>query len=386
MSKIILITGGAGFIGSHLADQLLAQGHHVRVLDNLSPQVHGGQHERPGYLSSSVELIRGDVRDADAVRRALHQVDGVYHLAASVGVGQSMYQVADYTSVNNYGTAVLLQALVERPVERLIVASSMSVYGEGMYVDTFGRQVPGRRRPRRQVEQGEWELRDEEGRELTPVPTDERKAPDLCSVYALSKYDQERLCLMIGEAYGLPTTAMRFFNAYGPRQALSNPYTGVLAIFASRLLNAHAPLVFEDGHQRRDFVSVHDVARACRLAYDEPAAHGEVLNVGSGEAYGIGDIARQVSRAMDLDIEPEITGKYRVGDIRHCFADIGRARALIGFAPQVSLQQGLQELVDWLPTAAAVDQADAAIGELERHGLALYAPSVDKFRSRSRYA
>lgn len=371
MAKSILITGGAGFIGSWLADQLLQEGHAVRVLDVLAPQVHGADGVRPDYLSPDVELVRGDVRDPDDVRRALAGIDGVYHLAAAVGVGQSMYEIAGYTSINNLGTAVLLEALAEKPVERLVVASSMSIYGEGGYEDVEGRPAPAVRRRREQLARGEWEPRDDSGRPLTPVPTPESKAPDLSSVYALSKYDQERLCLMVGEAYGIPTTAMRFFNVYGPRQALSNPYTGVLAIFAARLLNGNAPLVFEDGRQRRDFVSVHDVARACRLAYDRPAAAGKVFNVGSGNAHTIVDIALRLAAALGSPIEPELTGKYRVGDIRHCMADIGLARRELDYEPRVSLAEGLDELVAWMPGALAVDRVVEASAELQRRGLTL---------------
>ncbi|HET6569208.1 MAG TPA: NAD-dependent epimerase/dehydratase family protein, partial [Rhodothermales bacterium] len=228
--KRILITGGAGFIGSHLADELLASGYEVRALDNLAPQVHGEGGNRPDYLSPDVELLVGDVRDPDAVRRALEGVSAVYHLAAAVGVGQSMYEIAHYTSINNLGTAVLLEALIEQPVERLVVASSMSIYGEGLCRARDGRLRPGRERPLEQLKAGQWELRDEDGGVLDPMPTPERKQPDLASIYALSKYDQERMCLTIGRAYGIPTVALRFFNVFGTRQALSNPYTGVLAI------------------------------------------------------------------------------------------------------------------------------------------------------------
>jgi dTDP-L-rhamnose 4-epimerase len=262
----ILITGGAGFIGSHLADDLIRRGHQVRALDILTPQVHGADAVRPDYLHPAVELVQGDVRDARTMRRALEGIDVVYHFAAAVGVGQSMYEVDHYTSTNNLGTAVLLQELVHRPVQRLIVASSMSVYGEGVYQRADGQIVDGVERSIEQLRAGRWEPCDERGQPLTPLPTPESKPPRLSSVYALSKYDQERLCLIIGRAYDIPTVALRFFNVFGPRQALSNPYTGVLAIFASRLLNDGPPLIFEEGGQRRDFVSVYDIVEACRLA------------------------------------------------------------------------------------------------------------------------
>src|SRR3954466_4313646 len=305
MSNHVLITGGAGFIGSHLADALLARGHKVRALDNLSPQVHGENSGRPMYLHEELELVRGDVRDPDAVRRALKGIDVVYHLAAAVGVGQSMYEIAQYTSVNNLGTAVLLEALAADPVSRLIVASSMSLYGEGLYLCPDGSICTGEERKLEQLRAGEWEVRNAAGEGLTPVPTPESKLPSLASVYALSKFDQERMCLMIGRAYGIPTTALRFFNVFGTRQALSNPYTGVLAIFASRLLNDKRPTVYEDGLQRRDFVSVLDVAEAFCLTMERADAGGMVLNVGSGRAYTIREIAERVAAATGReDLRP----------------------------------------------------------------------------------
>jgi dTDP-L-rhamnose 4-epimerase len=308
------------------------------------------------------------------VDRALDGVDAVYHFAAAVGVGQSMYEIAEYTSVNNMGTAVLLEAMVERakrqPFARLVVASSMSLYGEGLYRAPDGTLVADAERPRAQLVAGDWETRDRQGRVLEPLPTPETKAPSLASVYALSKYDQERLCLMVGRAYGIPAVAMRFFNVFGTRQALSNPYTGVLAIFAARLLNDRPPLVFEDGLQQRDFVHVTDVARACHAALDAPGAVGEVFNVGSGQRYTVRELAERTAAAVGKPyIQPEVTGKYRVGDIRHCVADITRAREVLGYAPEVSFDTGLAELAGWLETQTAADRVEAASAELAARGL-----------------
>jgi dTDP-L-rhamnose 4-epimerase len=369
MSKRILITGGAGFIGSHLADALLSRGYRVRTFDSLVPQVHGDDAARPAYLSRDVELVEGDVRDPLRLRSALQGVDAVYHFAAMVGVGQSMYEVSRYTAVNNLGTAVLLEALIERPVERLVVASSMSVYGEGLYRSSSGWLVSGVERELEQLRRGAWELRDDSG-VLEPVPTPEAKTPSLASIYALSKYDQERMCLLIGGAYNIPTVALRFFNVYGPRQALSNPYTGVLAIFASRLLNGQRPLVFEDGNQRRDFVSVYDVAEACCLALERPSAAGGVFNVGSGCDISVIELAHCLAKGLRKPwLEPEIAGKYRVGDIRHCFADIAFTRERLGYTPKVGLAEGIADLAGWLEGQIAVDRVDEARAALEKRGL-----------------
>ena len=368
----VLITGGAGFIGSHVADELLAHGFKVRVLDTLAAQVHGDSGRRPDYLDPQVEVMVGDVTDRDVLYRALQGVDAVYHFAAAVGVGQSMYEVAHYTRVNNLGTAVLLEALIAKPVERLVIASSMSLYGEGLYRNAGGEVRVAGERSLDRLKRGDWELHDEDGSVLQPVPTPEGKPPALASVYALSKFDQERMCLMIGRAYRIPVVALRFFNAYGPRQALSNPYTGVLAIFAARLLNDNPPKIFEDGLQQRDFVSVYDVARACRLALQTPEAAGEVFNVGSGQACTVCDVAARLARVLGKEqIEPEIVGKYRVGDIRHCFADIGKARRVLGYEPQMTLDEGMAELAAWLESQAAVDRVAQASAELTARGLTL---------------
>ena len=370
MQKKVLITGGAGFIGSHLADELLSNGYSVRALDNLSEQVHGPNAKRPDYLNEQVELQVGDVRDAKAVIKALEGIDAVFHLAAMVGVGQSMYQISDYTEVNNLGTAVLMEALMEKPVEKLVVASSMSIYGEGLYLDDQGKERTSCQRQLSDLKQGKWEMYDQNDHLLEPVPTPETKQPNLSSVYALSKYDQERLSLITGKAYNIPTTAMRFFNVYGTRQALSNPYTGVLAIFASRLLNNNAPLIFEDGKQKRDFIHVKDIARACRLAMEIPEAEGEVFNVGSGNRYTIRTIADKLAEVMGKqEIEAEITGKYRVGDIRHCFADTSKTKNMLGFEPEVAFEEGLLELAQWLETQIATDNVSQASNELSSRGL-----------------
>ena len=369
MAKRVLVTGGAGFIGSHLTDRLLARGYKVRLLDNLNPQVHPGS-ERPDYLDREAELIVGDVRDKDAVSRAVAGVDAVVHLAAAVGVGQSMYEMASYTDVNEVGTTVLLEALARAPVERLVCASSMSIYGEGLARRPDGRTVAPEERTSDQLKRGDWELHDHDGTLLEPLPTPEAKQPSLSSVYALNKFAQERLCLIAGRAYGIPALALRFFNVYGPRQALSNPYTGVLAIFASRFLNGRPPLVFEDGRQKRDFVHVHDIADACVLALETKTGIGGVYNVGSGQSRSILSIAEDLGRMMGRnEVTPHIVGKYRAGDIRHCFADIGRAQAELGFAPKIAFEDGLKELAEWLAGQVAVDSVDKATAELEARGL-----------------
>jgi dTDP-L-rhamnose 4-epimerase len=373
MTETVLITGGAGFIGSHCSALLLRQGYQVRALDNLDAQIHGPERRPPAYLDKRVELIVGDVRSPRVVRRALAGVDAVIHLAARVGVGQSMYEVADYTDVNARGTAVLLEAMVERArrrrFSRLVVASSMSVYGEGLYRTAGGSLVPAVERNSRRLRAGLWEPVDGNGNPLEPVPTPETKPVSMGSVYALSKFDQERLCLLVGSAYDIPTVALRFFNVYGPHQALSNPYSGVLAIFAARLLNNRAPRIFEDGEQRRDFVYVGDIARACRLALSCEAAVGQAFNIGSGCAVTINQVARQLADALGVAIEPEVSGECRMGDIRHCFPDISRARSVLGYQPQISLEEGIGELVEWLDGRVAVDRIGEALTALASRGL-----------------
>ncbi len=370
MPERVLITGGAGFVGSHLADALLQRGHQVRVFDALAAQVHGDG--MPGYLAAEVEFQHGDMRDLESVRRAIRGVDIVFHLAAAVGVGQSMYEIAHYMGANTQGTANLLQALLEtgNRLEKLVVASSMSIYGEGKYLCArCGQQAPPFRSSE-QLRREQWETACPQcGEALTPVATDEAKPLQCTSIYALSKKDQEEMSLLYGRTYGLPAVALRYFNIYGPRQALSNPYTGVCAIFASRLLNGHAPLIFEDGLQMRDFVSVHDVVAANLLAMESHTADGMALNIGSGQAITIRKVAAALSQALGKEIEPEITGKSRAGDIRHCFADISAAKRALGYEPRVSFPAGMAELAEWLASQRAVDRAAEAVRQLRSFGL-----------------
>ena len=368
MGERVLITGGAGFIGRAVSRRLLADGHDVRVLDSLIEQVHAGV-DRPEGLPDEVELQVGDVRDADAVGRALRGVDAVVHLAAEVGVGQSMYAVDRYVSVNDRGTAVLFEQLIKRPVRRVVTASSMSVYGEGLYRSMNGDLVEDATRPAKPVA-GVFDPLGSDGLPLLPAPTPEWKRPNLSSVYALTKYVQERLTLTLAPAYGMEGVALRLFNVYGPGQALSNPYTGVLAIFAARLLNKQPPMIFEDGLQRRDFVHVEDVARSFAIALSHAGAPGEAVNVGSGREITVAEIARTLARAMGVaGIEPEITGKARAGDIRHCFAAVEKAERTLGFRATKDFGQGLAELAEWVARQRAHDRVEQARQELETRGL-----------------
>jgi dTDP-L-rhamnose 4-epimerase len=370
MSKRILITGGAGFVGSHVVDELLRRGHEVRIFDNLTPQVH--PQGWPDYLPKDVELMKGDMRNLDEVKRAVVDVDAIFHFAAAVGVGQSMYEVAHYMGSNTQGTANLLQALLDSNVkiEKLVVASSMSIYGEGKYVCGECGEVSPAPRTTGQLKAKQWEMLCPVcGSVLKPIATDESKPLQCTSIYALSKKDQEEMTLLFGRTYGVPVVALRYFNIYGTRQALSNPYTGVAAIFASRLLNRRAPLIFEDARQMRDFVSVHDVVQGNMLALERKEGDGMALNIGSGHPISIGDVAQQMTRCLGVPIPAEITGKYRAGDIRHCFADISAAHRVLGYTPRCRFADGIAELVEWLRSQTAEDKAAQMVNELTTYGL-----------------
>jgi len=316
-----LVTGGAGFIGSHLVRELVARGDDVVVLDSLEEQVHGDQ---VPDLPPSVELVVGQVGDRLAAHRALAGVDRVVHLAAAVGVGQSMYEIARYTERNTMQTAIFLEELVaQRPLpERLVVASSMSIYGEG-----------------------EYQCAEHGLMAVTPRP-------------------------VAGAAYGIPSVALRFFNAYGPGQALSNPYTGVAAIFASRLLNGRPPIIFEDGEQSRDFIHVSDIVRGILFALESERAEGHAINLGTGRPTTVIEMARALSAGLEVEIDPVCNHQYRAGDIRHCYADPARAGELLGFEAQTSLEDGLRDLLDWLVGQDPVDRVDHAARELAARGLA----------------
>jgi dTDP-L-rhamnose 4-epimerase len=372
MTKV-LVTGGAGFIGSHIVDGLIERGYSVRVFDNLDTQVHGDGKTVPAYQHPGAEFILGDVRDRDALARALEGVQVVFHQAAAVGVGQSMYEIQRYMDYNALGTANLLDILVngEYEIEKLIVASSMSIYGEGKYRCTECGVVFPQLRPESQLAERRWEVNCPHcARELEPLATDEDKPLFPTSIYAIGKRDQEEMCLAVGRAYGIPTVALRYFNVYGARQALSNPYTGIAAIFSARIMNEESPLVFEDGLQSRDFTHVEDIVQANLLVLENPAADYQVFNVGTGKPTTVLGMAHLLLKQLGCsDIEPEIVNRFRAGDIRHCYADVSRIQRL-GFAPTVALEEGMKDWIQWMmQQPGAFDGVLAAVAQLEQRGL-----------------
>ena len=354
----ILITGGAGFIGSHLADKLINQGHDVIVYDNLDPQVHliGW----PDYLNSSVKKIFGDVRDKKFFERILkdYDVEVIFHFAAKVGVGQSMYEIDPYVNVNVGGTANLLDIIVNSKlnIKKLIVASSMSCYGEGEYEEKVSGNIPVVR-SLEQLQNHKWDIG------YTPIPTKETKPLESQSIYALSKKMQEEMCLSVGKTYNIPTTALRFFNIYGTRQSLSNPYTGVVAIFCSCFLNDQNPIIFEDGKQMRDFVHIDDITDACILSMTKDEANYETFNVSSGKSITVFELAKIVQNLMNSDKDPIISNKFRVGDIRHCFANIDKIKKL-GYEPKHRLEEGLVDVIEWVKKQRSYKSINEMINKL----------------------
>ena len=372
--RTILLTGGAGFIGSHLASALVDRGHRVRILDVLDPQVHGPDSRRSEALD--VEMMRGDLLDPEALGCALNGVEVVFHLAAAVGVGQSMYEPARYTRANSLGTALLMEkvAAPKSRVEKMIVASSMSIYGEGRYRCAVCGPVAPAHRSRTQLLSGRWDPPCPGcGGDLSPLPTDESKPLNPTSVYGVTKRSQEETVLVMGQSYGIPAVALRYFNVYGPGQALSNPYTGAAAIFANRLLHGQPPCLFEDGEQGRDFTHVTDIVQANLLAMEKSEADYQVLNVGTGTRTSLLELARGLTRklAPDNGLEPRILGTFREGDIRHCYADITRIRTRLGYEPKVPLEKGFGDLATWARTQESVDRFDLATAELVSRGLVI---------------
>jgi dTDP-L-rhamnose 4-epimerase len=369
----VLVTGGAGYIGSHFVDALVAREYRVTVLDSLEPQVHRSG-TWPSYANPTAEYVRGDVRDRAVFEPLVLATDAVVHFGAAVSVGQSMYQVDRYVDVNTRGTALLLDILVnaKHRVQKVLVASSIGVYGEGAYRCGRHGDVAPTIRPASQLAARDWEQRCPVCREhVVSIPTPEDKALYRDNIYSMTKYHQEEMVLLIGKTYGIPAVAPRFFNVYGPRQSLSNPYAGVAAIWLSRLLNGRQPVVFEDGGQLRDFVSIHDVVRCLVLMLETSGADFLPVNVGSGETVTILDIARLLNRILGTSIEPQVTNEGRTFDIRHNTADITRAREALGFHPTVSLEDGFGELVEWARTTpdVATDFFDRALDELKEKGL-----------------
>ncbi len=365
----ILVTGGAGFIGSHLVDELVKLGHQVRALDLLEKQVHHGK--KPDYLNPEAEYLWGNVCDEQKLKQSLKGIEAVFHLAAQVGVGQSMYELQRYIRDNSLGTGILLETLLKqkKTIRKLIVASSMSIYGEGKYQCRECGVVTPRERPISQLKKGDWETRCPNCQKTaTPIPTDEEKPLYCSSVYAITKKDQEELCLIWGKSYQVPTVALRFFNVYGTRQSLSNPYTGVAAIFSSRIKNNHPPLIFEDGLQTRDFIHVSDIARANLLSLKSDAMNWQSFNVGTGEPIEVLDIAKALLKIYKKDIPVKIANQFRAGDIRHCFADIRKIRAM-GFTPKVSFAEGMKKLVEWSHGVKANDQVEQSTQELQKRKL-----------------
>jgi len=369
MKYKILVTGGAGFIGSFLVDKLVEEGHEVVILDNLEPQVHQGN--VPAYLNKSAKFVQGSVLDYDLFKDTVSDVDVVFHEAAMVGVGQSMYQVRRYVGANVMGTAYLLDILANEKhnVKKVVVAASMSSYGEGAYKCESCGVVSPPLRNEEQLKTRKWELICNCGKQLAPIPTSEEKPLQSNSIYGITKANQEQTTLTLCKAYGIPAVSLRYFNVYGPRQSLSNPYTGVAAIFMSRIKNNNTPFIFEDGLQSRDFVSVHDIVQANLLAMNSSSADYEMINVASGTQTTIKNIADVLIKLYGKDIKAEVINKYRKGDVRHCFADISKIKKLLDYSPKVSFEQGMQELMQWSEAQKSEDKVDQATQELRDKGL-----------------
>lgn len=367
----ILVTGGAGFIGSFLVDKLISQGHQVKIYDNLEPQVHQGK--KPIYLHPDAEFINADIYDKEKLDKALKSIDVVFHEAAMVGVGQSMYEIIKYTRVNELGTATLLDLIVNKHrehIKKIIVAASMSEYGEGLYMCQKCGKIKPPLRVESELKSKQWELKCPNcNKYLIPISTNEDVSLNCNSIYAINKRVQEDMVLTVGKAYGIPAVALRYFNVYGSRQSLSNPYTGVAAIFISRLKAKKPPIIFEDGLQSRDFVSVHDIVSANITAMENSRADYQIFNVGSGNKITILDIAMVIAKLFGVEVKFKITNTYRKGDIRHCFADITKIKKILNWEPKVRFDDGMKELIEWSMKEKAKDHFEQASRILKTKGV-----------------
>jgi dTDP-L-rhamnose 4-epimerase len=372
----ILVTGGCGFIGSHLVDELIKEDYYIRVLDNLDPQVHGKSQNQPDYLNPKAEYIFGDIRDPEVVKNSIMDIDIVFNLAAAVGVAQSMYQIKRYIDVNSHGTSNLLDQIIhtENSVKKIILASSMTIYGEGAYYcENEDKKVYPKLRSIDNLKKHQWEIKCPDCKHsLRPISTPESKPLYSNSVYAQSKRHQEEITLLIGKTYGIPSVALRFFNVYGPRQALSNPYTGVCAIFSSRILNGNNPIIFEDGKQTRDFIHIFDVINALKLSMEKQKANYNYYNVGTGYPISILEIAKILIDRMNKNLKPEIKNQFRKGDTRHCYADISKIKKDMDFQPKFNFKEGISTLINWVSKQSRVEDAlDESLNELNKKGLIL---------------
>ncbi len=360
-----VVSGGCGFIGSHLVDKLVEEGYEVVVYDNLEEQVHQGK--KPSYLNKDAQYIYGDIRDYDLFKSLLIDTDYIFHFASMVGVGQSQYEVRKYTDVNELGIANLWDILVNNKnrVKKIVVSASMSSYGEGLYnCDNCGKVKPSLREES-QLKEKDWNLHCPKCLSvLSPVATTEDTPLVPNSIYALGKKVQEEMSLIMGKTYNIPVTSLRFFNVYGSRQSLSNPYTGVCAIFMSRIKNDKPPFVFEDGKQSRDFISVKDIVRAAVAAIKKSESDYKICNLGNGKPLSIESVALELSKLFNKDIEPYIPGGYRKGDVRHCYASIENAKKYLGWEPKIDFNSGLKELIEWAKSEPAFDKFDKAFDEL----------------------
>ena len=372
--KNILITGGSGFIGSRLCEKLYARGYSITILDNLSEQIHGTTESSLfKMIKGKCTFIKGDVRNKEDWKKVIGGQDIIVHLAAETGTGQSMYEIEKYNDVNIMGTAHLLEILAstEHSVKKMIVASSRAIYGEGKYnCKIHGDQYPLRRKEI-DMERAEFNPKCEICNvELNLLATDEKSKINPSSIYGINKQQQEQMVMLMGDSLGIPSVAFRYQNVYGPGQSLSNPYTGILSIFSTRILNGNNLEIYEDGLESRDFVFIDDVVDATILGIEKEEANGEIFNVGSGVATTVMEVANSLKKFYNSEINISISGKYRLGDIRHNYADLNKAKNLLGFTPKYNFQKGISEFVSWVKTQEVMeDKYEKSIQELKDKGL-----------------